>query len=644
MTERMPDAVCTLQRSSCLDLTAPLRRAVPALLVVGVWLLFHPYKGVIHDSRLYVAQALHRVHPEIFERDLFFAFGSQDAFTVFSPLFGFLISHLGLVAATMLVTAAGHALWLSGASALALRLLPDRVAALAGLVIAAGMWPFYGGWQTFSYGEGFATPRLLVEGLSLWTLYALSHRHFLLAVALVLPALLLHPLVTAAALCAGFIFLVFQDARWSLLGLAGAALIGLLAATGIAPFDRLTETMDPEWLTVLKQRNVYLFPALWTVVDWSWLVLAAATALSAASLLVGWQRHMMLAIVVAGLGGVLVTHIGADILHNLFVTQVQPYRTLWLLYPFAYFGAGIVLVRLWREVDGPGLAILLMLAWFVCLTMLPVPGTMLGVAVLGLAVARLQGLVSPLPPQVRTATYIISGLLIGLFAAYRVSLFMQGLLLRPEGESFWFAYGGPSLLDAAVVVPLGALVWFYWPSLARRVLPGTVLFLVVVGVGLWDRRDAWTRTIMADDLRTPFEAYLAPDAQVFWEDDVRGAWLALNRPSYVSAAQGAGIVFMRQTALAFRDRAHVMEPLGYELVATWGKILQPLPTLDRDTLASVCRDAHGLDALVLSRAVEGSATAAWDLPLPIYDKRAFLKTGTLSEIRRLYLYRCADLR
>lgn len=643
MTDRVPDAAGTLPRSSRLDPTALLRRAVPALLVVGVWLLFHPYKGVVHDSRLYVAQALRRLHPEVFDRDLFFAFGSQDAFTVYSPLFAFLINHLGLVAATMLVTAVGQALWLSGATALALRLVPGRIA-LAGLVLVAGMWPAYSGWQTFSYGEGFATPRLLVEGLSLWALYALSHRRLLLAVALVLPALLLHPLVAAAVLCAGFIFLVFQDARWSLLGLVGAALIGLLAATGIAPFDRLTETTDPEWLAVLEQRNVYLFPALWTVADWSRLALAAAMALSAASLLAGWRRHMILAIVVAGLGGVLVTHIGADILHNLFVMQVQPYRTLWLLYPIGYLGAGIVLTRLWQEEDGPGLTILMMLLWFFCLMMLPLPGAMLGIALLGLAVARLHGLISPLPTQVRTATYIVSGMLIGLFAAYRVALFMQGLALTPEGESLWFAYGGPSLLDVAILVPLWAIFWHYRPSLARRVLPGAALLLVLVGAGLWDRRDAWTRAIMADDLHTPFEAYLGPDAQVFWEDDVRGAWLALKRPSYVSAAQGAGIVFARRTALTFRDRVQVMEPLGYELMATWGNMPQPLPMLDRATLAAVCRDAAGLDALVLSRAVEGSAAAAWDLPAPIYDKREIPEKGAVSEIRRLYLYRCADLR
>jgi hypothetical protein len=645
MSERVSDAAaCAAPRVSRLNLSGLLWRAVPALLVIGTWLAFHPYRGVIHDSRLYTVQAFHWLHPEIFDRDLFFAFGSQDAFTLFSPPFAFLIEHLGLTAATILLTAIGHVLWLSGATALALRIVPDRLAVIVGLVLVAGLWPYYSGLTAFSYGEGFVTPRLFVEGLSLWAFYALICRHFLVAAGLMVPALLLHPIMAGATLCVGFTVLLFRDMRWGVLGLAGVAVVVTLAGSGMTPFDRLAKTVDPDWLAVLEGRNAVVFPSLWIAADWARLALAAAMALAAASLLAGWQRRAILAIVTAGLGGVLITYIGSDILRNVFVTQVQPYRTLWLLFPFAYFGTGLVLTRLWREEDGPGLVVLLMLACLVCMTGLSVPGAVLAIALLGLAVARLHGVVGPLPARARVVIYIVSGLLIGLLLAFRVFLFMHAMAILPEERSFWSILRNPTRLDMAAIAGLGGLLWFYRQDLTHRVLPAATVFLVLVTAGLWDRRDDWNRIVMADDLHTPFETYLAPDAQIYWADDVRGAWLVLKRPSYLSVAQGAAVVFTRGLALAYRDRAMELEPLGYEFLDTWDKELPPLPPLDRAKLVATCRAAPALDALVLPTAVEGSIAATWNLPTPIFNWRAARETGAPATIPTLYLYRCADLR
>ncbi len=55
------------------------------LLVCLAWLLVRPYQGVRHDAILYLDQALHLLHPDIFARDLFFSHGSQDRFTLVTP-------------------------------------------------------------------------------------------------------------------------------------------------------------------------------------------------------------------------------------------------------------------------------------------------------------------------------------------------------------------------------------------------------------------------------------------------------------------------------------------------------------------------------------------------------------------------------
>lgn len=183
MKRRLPDGAPILARRVNLDFAGLLGRVSPALLVLGAWLACNPYLGIVHDARLYVAQVLRTLHPDVFDSDLFFAFGSQDDFSLFSRLFAPLIAYFGTSAASLLIVALGHALWLSGAAALALRLAPDRAAAVAGLVLLAVMPSFYGGWEVFSFGEGFATPRLLAEGIALWALWALADRRLATAAA-----------------------------------------------------------------------------------------------------------------------------------------------------------------------------------------------------------------------------------------------------------------------------------------------------------------------------------------------------------------------------------------------------------------------------------------------------------------------------
>ena len=56
------------------------------LLALATWALSHRYLGLFHDARLYTLQALARLHPAL-SADVFLRFGSQDRFTIFSPLY-----------------------------------------------------------------------------------------------------------------------------------------------------------------------------------------------------------------------------------------------------------------------------------------------------------------------------------------------------------------------------------------------------------------------------------------------------------------------------------------------------------------------------------------------------------------------------
>lgn len=99
------------------------------LALLAVWLYARPWAGIWHDTRLYAAQALRLLNPGQFEHDLYFMFGSQDAFTLFSPLYSVFILALGLDAGSHLLHTLGSVLWLAAAWYL-----------LSGLLRGAMLW------------------------------------------------------------------------------------------------------------------------------------------------------------------------------------------------------------------------------------------------------------------------------------------------------------------------------------------------------------------------------------------------------------------------------------------------------------------------------------------------------------------------
>lgn len=62
------------------------------------------YWGIRIDGVLYTLQVIHRWFPERFEGDPPFMFGNQDSFTIFSPVYGFLMSHLSVDVAALVIT------------------------------------------------------------------------------------------------------------------------------------------------------------------------------------------------------------------------------------------------------------------------------------------------------------------------------------------------------------------------------------------------------------------------------------------------------------------------------------------------------------------------------------------------------------
>ena len=164
-----------------------------------IWVLFFPYAGIAHDAQLYTLQALSHVSPELYQNDIFLRFGSQDKFTLFSPIYAALIELFGIAWAGALLTLIGHGLFISAVFLLANKIMPYGIAVFAvGLILTISS--SYGAERIFYYIELFVTPRMLSEAFVLFSVAAWLDKKNIVATAFLLVSALLHPLMAMAGL------------------------------------------------------------------------------------------------------------------------------------------------------------------------------------------------------------------------------------------------------------------------------------------------------------------------------------------------------------------------------------------------------------------------------------------------------------
>lgn len=209
---------------------------------ISIWLISHPYRGLFHGACFYAVQALYRIDRGAFQNDLFFRYGSQDSFSVFSALYAPLITHLGLGSALALVTFCGEALWFFAALQLIRTLSAhdtQRVALFFGAILLCRN---YGGLHTFHYAENFGTPRLYAEALVILALNEICKNAWVRSGGFLAIAALFHPIMA----------------------LTGIAIVGVVAAFEIpilflwVPF---ASQVGCFWATLVCHRfNVYFSP------------------------------------------------------------------------------------------------------------------------------------------------------------------------------------------------------------------------------------------------------------------------------------------------------------------------------------------------------------------------------------------------
>ena len=631
-----------LQRLRAWDL-----RQVPLLLLLAAaWLLTRWWSGLWHDSRLYAVQALRRLLPGNFQNDLYFLYGSQDAFTLFSPLYAACIAALGLPAAALLLYVLGSVLWLAAAAFL-LAALQRGLAFWLGLFCLILLPSDYGPLPgIFTLGEAFPTPRVFAEALSMLVLACLLRGRWPAALLALALAFLLHPLMAAGAGLAGLLYLAASGHGRLIAVLVALGLAGLAAgvASGVSPFDRLLLEMDGAWLAEVTRLVPQVSWDGWHIERWaSRTAVAFSLVLAAARLAEGRPARMLACLAAAAAIGLLAFWLGTGWRHNLLLIQTQPWRALWLLQLGAAPSLAWLLASYWQR---GGVVRLLLLALLIAtLTRNNIGGALAIPAAAGLcwAVRRASPpLLSAANCRALTALLLAVG---SIWVAEVLKLATDSGVLAPQLiESSaadiwgWTLMRGGALALAGLALFLLVWRWTAGAPRGRTLLAGLLALASLAGAVAWRIGPPDIAHPMSaqaqDQARAVFLPLIPAQAVVYWENDVRASWFLLQRSSYISTPQLAGAAFNRGTALEGARRLLRLRELGVQDAVREADdekaklAMAQLPKPSHAGLVHVCSDRQ-LDFVVLAQDLGAGSVARIDDPQFSHS---------------YYLYACAPLR
>jgi hypothetical protein len=607
---------------------ARLGLAVIGLVGLGTWALSHSYQGLFHDAGLYTLQALARLHPDALSSDVFLKFGSQDRFTVFSPLYAAAGRLVGIEPAAALLTLLFQVGLLGGAWALARRVMPLPVA-LSGLAVLTAIPGDYGADRIFTCIEPYLTPRMTAEALVLAGLAAALSERKALAGALVAMAALLHPLMAMAGVCA--LYCLFLGERKPVVAVV-LAIVGLkaLALMAFAMPPGAWGRFDAFWLGLVEDRSPYLFVHSWSLEDWS------AAAVVVATLVVGVHvlptpraRALSRIAVLTSLSGLALSLFACDWLHLVLLTQLQPWRWQWLGTVVAALLAPQIGLSLWaRGTSGRTTALLLLAAWIFAAN----AGALAAAAAAPLALRYLHRL----QPNEARWPLLGAGCLLGIALAWRIASnleFTEAHYLDPAipliiRRAMSFAR------DGSAPVALMALAWWLAQHRRRRPALLTLGFLAAAGCAalLPQTLRSWTASEYTAQEFERFSAWrrlIPPRSEVFWPESPLGIWMLLDRPSYLSVLQTSGLVFSRPAALELERRADALSAaLGPATFMSWGTAGTGI-NLSRQQLETACATGE-FDYLVTGAVLSAAPVAA--------------VAGAGPASKQIRLYRCSAAR
>jgi len=609
-------------------------RLLIASLALAVWLIGRPFRGIWHDSKFYTLQALQHLNPAAFSQDLFFLYGSQDQFSLFSRLHAAAIAVWGLNPGTMALQGLGLGLWFVAAWMLT-RVVPGRLAALS-LLLIASVDGHYGSHYLVSYGESFLTARLYAEAFSLAGLAAwLAGRQVWGGMAFA-AASAIHPLMALPAMMIGLGMLLRPRIWFGFMGASALLALGLGAA-GVSPFTGLLQPMDPVWWQLAVSRSPFVFLHTW---DWDGfsqaLCVIVVTGTAWRILPEGDLQRLAGVTLTCVLGAFAIAYVGGSLLKLPLIAGLQLTRVMWIALIITLV---LIPAMLWEHRQQNMWSRILV--WGLAFSVFLDSGTQGGYALLVLAISWLGK--RYLPDYKPSAWF---WLLVGLVP---LQIMVWGVLnMRMEAQwdliftrqAVWRTYlSNP----AASLVLVGGAYWLLIrdriPKLmmgfACAAAAGGLIFATMTWYDLQPELDYDSPARLA--AIAPVKARVPNGATVYWVEEPEKAWFWLGRANYLSFSQTAGSVFSRGTAVeALRRAAYVRQASLQDANQDWDKRFEPASSglLSKAAIEAVCRDPI-LD-YVIARSLSEASTLFFKDPATgwgyrLYDCRT-LRDKTLTTV------------
>ncbi|WP_297484176.1 hypothetical protein [Ferrovum sp.] len=614
-----------------------------------MWLATRPYRGILLDSEYYTVQALHFLWPDHYTDDLYFANGSQDQFSIFSRIYGPAIALFGLWNAHITLILLSQIAWLSGLFYLAKGFFQGRWVYLA--MVGAIVFPGSVG-LVFHYGESVLTPRILAEALTLFALGAIWRAQILPSLGFLILGLLIHPLMTLPGIIFWFLwFFGRQKAGWLACALAGIVILGL-AGSGVQPFVRLIQKFDPVWLQIVRQRSPFCFIFQWGMGEWSAVIHTVLLTLWAIQKAEHNERQFLKLASLIGVGGIILSFLGGDLLKNVLILDAQLWRAMWMVNLVSHLFVAQRLTLLSRDSYSYHARSLWMGAFLLTL----LAGFHGGFYLLATPLVAMAFLVEQWEEQVHNplplwAYWLVTPfLLIVLFMT--TYFFWEVFIVEPSQES-----GPPHAILTNLVLVLIALIpmcigtrkeshaGFPFKSF-DRVYFGIISLSLLGTVMAWDQRSSWVKNIDESSVPPASLSEILPQGRsIYWEGDVTVPWFLLRRSSYFSCAQGTGSLFSRETALNYWQRYRSFQPLHTTDFST-DSYCDPLSNKETSgppthgQVEKVCHDNPMLGGMVLLHPVEGMHPKIWNSPAPFKYQEIFDHDRRWVTTNHFYIYDC----
>ncbi|MEP6501977.1 MAG: hypothetical protein ABJD97_01495 [Betaproteobacteria bacterium] len=591
--------------------------------VCTLWISARPWRGVRHDAVLYLAQVFNKLSPETYGSDLFFRYGSQDRYSAFSALVAPLVQTFGVSATEVVLLLVAQLLLLVGVAR-----LMDQVGLArwrwAALLMLACSPHFYvnSDMGNIAFAEPFMTARTLAEPFAVWALVGLLQRRWTLAALAALGGVALHPLIVLPLLMVGWAWLCLGDRRWLWLALF-VPVVGLLALAGVPPFDAAARRYDAVWWDIVVNRNPLAFATRWVAGD------ELAAAFDFGVLGVAWrmavdkaQARFWLANLLAMLGLMVVSLLGAEVAHDVLLTQMQLWRVMWWVQLLVLAASPWLMFTLWR---GDRMLKVAALAMAVSLLAIGANWTTGWVFMAAFALA-LVGHWRKI--AISTTLLRLVAVAFGLGAVViTVVVFTSDIHVLAQGTD-----GIPDIswlrvllsVQATVLLAGAALIWLQ-KRLPLAAAGSVSVVLLVAAFAGWDQRSDWTVYLETTHATpNPFNAVMAPGSDVFWMDDLKAPWMGLRRPSYFSIEQAAGLLFNRDTAVEYERRAIAFGPLNAQrelcsfIAGLNGPDTPPDPKCypTPETAQLICKLQGGPRYLVFRSALDRGVVSHWRFDAP----------------------------